>query len=452
MTCDKDNLMNTHGKSAPQLWNRWLWLARTAWLVITLLLLVVFSLSLRLAYTKMVVLPTGSIIGSDLPVDALRTGLAQLGLSTRFYAGYLSALLILFVLVYTGVGAVIFWRKAGDPLALLISLWLVIFGITFPPPINDLMNQTTQANWLTTLLFWFLTAIQFVGFVVFFLLFYLFPDGRFVPRWTRWFAALCAGMLLINEFLPGSPLALNTWHPLLSLLFLLSLGISMMYAQFYRYRYVSGSVQREQTKWVVFGLVTALAGFIMIAAADLFPSLKQPGALALLSDLTFGTILILTFLCVPLAIGIAILRYHLYAIDILIRRTLIYSLLTALLGLIYFSSVILLQPLSRTITGEGQNQLVTVVSTLAIVALFTPLRRRVQNAIDWRFYRRKVDVEQILAAFGLTIRDETNLDKLAKAVVGVVEETMQPAHLSLWLRKPGLFSARGEAPSPKEAK
>ncbi len=135
----------------------------------------------------------------------------------------------------------------------------------------------------------------------------------------------------------------------------------------------------------------------------------------------------------PVAVGIAILRYHLYNIDLIINRTLVYGSLTAVLAGIYFSSIVLLQVLFRALTGEG-SQLVVVASTLAIAALFNPLRRRIQGFIDRSFYRRKYDAVKTLEAFSAKLRDETDLDALSDDLVGVVRETMQPSHVSLWLR------------------
>jgi len=212
---------------------------------------------------------------------------------------------------------------------------------------------------------------------------------------------------------------------------------------------VSGPLQQQQTKWAAIGLTAAVLRpfgyFLPFGVLPLLNQPKLPNFLYQLIGSTFFTYSLIfqwasftalaaVMMVFPFAFTICILRYRLWDIDLIIRRTLIYSALTTMLGLLYFASIVLLQTLFVMLTGEGQNQVVTVVSTLAIAALFAPLRRRVQDWIDLRFYRKKYDAAKTLAAFAATCRDETDLDKLAESLITVVQETMQPEHVSLWLK------------------
>jgi len=210
----------------------------------------------------------------------------------------------------------------------------------------------------------------------------------------------------------------------------------MVFAQVYRYMRVSEPVERQQTKWVVFGLTAAISLTLAaaIVPAEAFPTLLQPGISKVLYGLSVTTVVNLSLLLIPLAIGVAILRYRLWDIDVLINRTLVYGSLTVTLALVYFGGVAATEAIFRAITGqEQQPQLAVVVSTLVIAVLFTPLRRRIQGFIDKRFYRRKYDARKTLEDFSATLRDETDLDALSDDLISVVSETMQPAHVSLWL-------------------
>ena len=179
---------------------------------------------------------------------------------------------------------------------------------------------------------------------------------------------------------------------------------------------------RAQLKWVAVGLssfiVPGIGGWLL-------------GYLGVNSELLYLLSMTGWFLF-PICLAIAITRYRLFDIDVIIRKTLVYSILTALLALIYFGGVVLVQQLTRSITAS--SDLAIAVSTLILAALFFPLRRRVQNAIDRRFYRRKYDAAKTLAAFSSTVRDEVELEKLTAELLNVVNETMQPKSVSLWLK------------------
>jgi hypothetical protein len=200
---------------------------------------------------------------------------------------------------------------------------------------------------------------------------------------------------------------------------LLLAGLGAVLSLFVRFRRARGDV-RQQIKWFASAAALTLA---WISVAE-----QQSGAIVALSAL-------LVIPSIPIATGIAILRYRLYDIDLIINRTLVYGSLTVMLALIYFGGVATIQAIFRALTSqEQQPQLAVVVSTLLIAALFNPLRRRIQSFIDRRFYRRKYDARKTLEAFSAKLRDETDLNALSDDLVGVVAETMQPAHVSLWLR------------------
>src|SRR5439155_2023323 len=228
------------------------------------------------------------------------------------------------------------------------------------------------------------------------------------PRYSSAFLNAIAGMLYVSVLL------------------------SLVIAQVYRYRRVSTPAQRQQTRWVVYNLAVLilLALGLFVIPQHIFPALGLPGSLfSSLGTIVSDSLLVL----IPISFGIAILRYHLYDIDILINRTLVYSTLTVLLATVYEVSVFTLQSLTGGLTLIRGNQLAIVASTLLIGVLFKPLHDRTRAQIDRRFYRRKYDAARTTAMFSATIRDEVDLNQLCVKLVAVVEETMQPAHVSVWL-------------------
>jgi hypothetical protein len=243
-----------------------------------------------------------------------------------------------------------------------------------------------------------------------------------------------AGMV-VPALLPpmafGAGLAAGQVGPLSWFIGLFAIGVA---AQSYRYRNVATAIQRQQTKWIVYGL-TACLGLVTMGIVVVSMSSIADGRVNYMALRMVGPTLILAGAAlIPLTIGLSILRYRLWDIDLIVRKTLIYSALTALLALIYFGAVVFLQSLFARLAGVQQSTLAVVVSTLVIAALFTPLRRRIQEWIDRRFFRKKYDAQQVLAQFALTARDETDLDALTAELVRVVQETIQPEKVSVWLR------------------
>ena len=400
-----------------------------AWVAvaITVLAIVLFSVPSSFEHYRSVCTAASEVCSEravgQLTPEGVRA-LREMGLSVGSYALFNVVIEKIFQLVWFAVGAIIFLRRSDNPMALLTSLFLVAFGpVTVIPTAAYTLISSQPAWWLPV------RGVEIVGAVCVVLFFLLFPSGRFVPRWTRWLAVAFIAYQCSRRSISGVVLALARPGECFDLVFL-GIVVSLVWSQVYRYRRVSSAAQQQQTKWVVFGTTLGVAGT--------FP-LQLPVDLSLVGGDTPLTLLFLkvgfalSFMLIPLSIGVAVLRSHLFDIDILINRTLVYGSLTATLVALYFGAIVVLQRLFVVLTGE-RSTLAVVASTLVIAALFNPLRRRIQTFIDRRFYRSKYDARKTLEAFSSKLRDETDLEALNDDLVGVVRETMQPAHASLWLR------------------
>lgn len=418
---DKDTPIHGH----------WLFLARACWLLVTLLAVAYFVVNLPGGFVHLQTLCTSNICTNSYLTPKSVVELKALGLSVGFFATYMTAVIIISAMVWLGVGTIIFWRKSDDRMALFAAFTLVTFGgivitfMAFPDTLSD-----RSLAWDLVLRF-----VYFLGEIGIFLFPYLFPTGQFVPRWTMVLAIIAIvffGCLIFFPLLPFS-----RWLNASADLWLDCFLVLGIFAQFYRYIRVSTPLQRQQTKGIVFGLTMAVLGYE--GAPFVLQTLHLP-------QLIFGPLTITLLLLIPLAIGLSILRYRLWNIDVLISRTLVYGTLSVLLGAIYAGCVFGLQFLLSGLTTG--NDLAIVASTLAIAALFQPLRGRIQWGIDRRFYRRKYDANRTLAAFSTSLRDEVDLNQLSEQLVMVVQETMQPTHVSLWVRIPEQSRERGTRSLP----
>jgi len=410
-----------------RLHGRWLLFSRVIWGAVVVLVLSLFVASIPGSYASLRITEPHYYLQQ----------LEGLGLSVDFVATYLVALNIAFACCYIAVAGVLFWHKSDDRMALFASFTLVTFVIAFSQTVSSLPQA------------WQL-PVQFVGFlgsVCICLLFYLFPTGRFIPRWTRWVSVGVIVYWGAQSFLPSSPFNPFGRFLVLEIVTFVAFIGTMVVAQVYRYRRVSSPLQRQQTKWVVFGTSVALLGY---TGVDLLYSIVAPlFPRSLVSDLIGTTVVFCFVLLIPLSLGFAILHSRLWDIDIIINRTLVYGTLTGTLALIYVSLVIGVQSLVHKLTGQVlDSPLVIVGSTLLIAALFQPLRHRIQNSIDRRFFRRKYDTVRTLAAFSATLHNEVDLNQLSEQLVEVVQETMQPAHVSLWLRSPEQGTEQTTRPLP----
>jgi hypothetical protein len=377
-----------------------------------------------LAYQQIITPQTGPRCADMRFSPAQFAALHAAGVSPASLALWTIAVQCFMTLVFVGVGALLFWRRSENRMALFTATALVLIGTSFngahgPGAVCALRPVWPAAGLLFDLL---IVAANLLGAV----LFYTFPSGRWVPRWSPWLilvwivpvlpkALLPAGM---NDFLASHQWITNTTSPLLTASFLI--------AQVYRYRRVSTPAERLQTKWVMLGSGLGLGGVVVLITWISFFSPTAPLWPVYLFGI--GAAIQLCSTLFPISIGIALLRSHLFDVDQLINRVLVYGSLTGVLALLYFGGVIALQHL----TGQTQPLLV-VLSTLAIAVLVQPLRRALQRGIDRRFYRRKYDATRTLSAFSATLRDEVDLARLCEDLLAVVDETMQPQHLWLWL-------------------
>ncbi|HZU11346.1 MAG TPA: hypothetical protein VFB58_00760 [Chloroflexota bacterium] len=348
--------------------------------------------------------------------------LRSLGLPINLYDYYDDALRILFEMSFIVVAALLIWRKPSDRMALVSAFALLLFGgisASADPKIPPMVPEPLS----------FLgNVLAGLGQAGFFALFYLFPAGRLVRRWLL--VPLAAGLIL--QTLPSSP---PPHGPLADLVGLIGLAIIaapfaiIIYVQIYKYRRTSTPAQRQQTKWIVFGTAVAIIGFLLTAALTNLPIVAGNLPLQMLADVgLYGF-----FMLIPLSMGFAILRYRLYDVDLLINRTLVYGALTISTVAVYVAAVVGLQALFRALTGQ-HSDLAIAIATLAVAALFNPWRHRLQSFIDRQFYRRKYDAARALSAFNGRLRDEVDLDQLAGDMIGVLQDTLQPASASLWLR------------------
>lgn len=411
-----------HNIASTRLQGQRLFIARAVWAVLIILTLGLFFAMLPTYFAQLQTVCSGSACATGQPTLAAARTLQTLGLSITNYATCMLILTLIAALACFVVSGIIFWRRSDDWMALLVALTLVMIGTAY-------ITYTLQQGYST----WQLPALilNVLTYGGLFLVYSLFPDGRFVPRWVCWFTVGWIAWGTIYTFFSYLPSA-RLIHNVVWLCELAGIAAALVY----RYRHVSGLVQRQQTKWVVFGIVVPIILVICLQVpALLFPSLGSPGSLY---NLVSGPGFLFALIPLPLTIGIAILRSRLWDIDIIINRTLVYFVLTVMVLVLYGGSVLLLQRLFYTLTGQD-SVFAEIASTLAIALLFQPLRHRIQVIIDRRFYRHKYDTARAIAAFGaqLRLRKEMDLTTLTGDMLKVVEESMQPEHVSLWLSKPG---------------
>lgn len=404
---------NSDVSSTPQLHGAILGIARALWLALVGML----TLSFLSGASHYIANASKVCEDSCLFTPAQARALSAAGISFHgfLWATFIVALSI-FVVALT-MSIMLFVRRSHEWMGLLISCYLVIY------PLNNLLGTVSQSSGP----FWYnvvaalITTIGVAPFLT-------FPSGRFAPTWS-W--VILVGWLVFW-------VAFNIYNVNFPLGYLI-IYASLAGCQIYRYRRVSTFVERQQTKWILLGFVASLLAnqaywtqFYLAPMTPLARTLYSP-----VSYLVFEA----SLLFIPITFFIAIQRYRLFDIDVIINRALVYGSLTALLAAIYAGSVVGSQAIVRLVTGQD-SPVAIVASTLLIAGLVQPLRSRIQSVIDRRFYRRKYDTAKTIAAFSATLRQEVDLNGLRAHLVSVVRETMQPESVSMWLREPSSDTQR----------
>lgn len=414
---------------------RWLWIARTVWLTLVTVTLVVFVASLPVYWMQ---LQTICRATSCPPWQTLPTGaqaIEHLGFSLQGWTVIQVSVTAVLELVWLAVGVVIFWHKSKERIALVTSLYLAVFVVNLN---NNLDALAARAP------IWQMPVhiVTYAGGVSPLLFFFLFPDGHFVPRWTRWPIVAFGSVYALSIFFPGSAYDVNTQLGGLFPVLLAGLGCCGVGVQIYRYRRHSTPTQRQQTKWVVFGVSIAILGLIGINLA-LPDVITGPRSVL---DLLGGIVVILLFLLIPCSIGIALLHSRLWDIDILINRTLVYGALTASVVGLYILVVGYLGALFRT----GGNLLIELLTTGLVAVLFQPLRIFLQRGVNRLMYGQRDEPYAVVARLGRRLESTLVPEAMLAAIVETVAQALKLPYAAITLKQGEDFKAAAAYGSPVE--
>ncbi|HEX2349618.1 MAG TPA: hypothetical protein VHI51_14395 [Ktedonobacterales bacterium] len=395
----------------------WLLLARLVGAGIVVLALTVFGATTLRRFAALRVVCATSCRAGQL-TSGQAAALGQFGISLEAYALFAMMLTVTTSLVWFGAAALIFWRRTDTLFLLLAATQLATQGALNSPAGPAVMASHPLIFPVATST---LTTLNIVLFVVFLA---LFPTGRFTPRWLGWLMIPACAALIATQFPPFTAEAQEQ--------VILACLIGLIVAQGYRYRAVSTPLQRQQTRWVILGIALNVVVQVVLSIVPVIaPALAAPGTLF---PVVAGSVSTLALAVAPIAFTVAVLRYRLFDLDVLLNRTLVYGSLSALLAAIYVGCVFALQAAARGVTGQQSSAAAITVSTLLIATLFQPMRRRIQTFIDLRFYRRKYDAAKTLTAFSATLRSEVDLENLCRELVTVVDTSLQPTRTWLLVR------------------
>ena len=430
------------GEESLQLRGRWLILARVVWIAVVALTVGLFFASIPTYYAYLLhVLQCGAACpvnnGGHLPPDYAQQ-IRALGLSLEFFAAYNVFLDIVLACGYFVVGGLLFWRtwgKSNDFMALFASFTLITFVVTFLGTPASL----PPAWWLPA------HCVIFIGDISFALFFYLFPNGRFVPRWTRW---LLIGAIVYwgaNTFFLSSSFNPFARFQILNVVTFFVFVCSLLVAQIYRYRSVSTPLQRQQTKWVVFGASIGIGGYLALQLIYAYIIVPRFSETALLDMIVLAAIALFMFL-VPLSMAFAILRSRLWDIDIIINRTLVYVALTAIVIALY---ILVVGTLGAIFQARG-NFIISLLATGLVAVLFQPLRDRLQRAVNRLVYGERYDPYTVLSHLGQRLEATLAPEAVLPTIVETVAQAFKLPYTAITLKQGDEFAIVASNGEPRE--
>jgi hypothetical protein len=405
-------------------------LARAAWIVTTIVSVGLIVVAMPLAYQQIITPQTGPFCADSRFSPAQFAYMHAAGISPTSLAVVVIVVQCYSTLLAVVLGGLLFWRRSESRMALLVATWLMLSGTVANT--QHWLGADCALRPLWPAAAQLVVLLGLAGALLPPVMWFTFPSGRWVPSWSPWLVLLDSLLTATDSLHPAPAMAFFARYPWFGNTAGGLMFATLLAAQIYRYRRVSTPAERLQTKWVLLGGGIGLAGIATGVGWGAFGGYSPAAPWWPLVFRNIGSVIQLFGSLLPISIGIALLRSHLFDVDALINRVLVYGSLTGVLALLYLGGVIALQGLVRSLTGTTQPVLI-VVTTLAIAALVQPLRRGLQRGIDRRFYRRKYDAARTLAAFSASRRDEVDLGRLRASLLEVVDETMQPRHLSLWL-------------------
>lgn len=402
---------------------RWILVARIGWLLITFFFLTTFILGLPYRYSEL----TAACDAPTCPPLTLSSADAASIDSTLFsmqgYASFHIGIELITALLMSIMAGLIFWKYFDNLLGVLTAYLLIYIGLAgFVQAGFVFAAQYPSVEWFYNLLFALFDPLIL-------LVIFIFPTGQFLNKLSLSVFMFIIFLWLLDKILIQN--GINIMGDGGTILFLGAFAFGI-WSQIYRYRNISTAVEKQQTKWVLVGVTSLLfciAGWVLLV--DTFPP-STPQSLFLTNTVGIAVIFLFAYLF-PITMMFAIMRYGLWGIDVIIRRTVQYVIVSSVLAVTYFGSITLIQGGITAVTNT-QSPFAIVLSTLFVAALFNPVRRRVQAFIDRRFYRQKYDAQQVLAQFAQTARDEVEMEALQAVLLGIVQETMQPSHISIWVK------------------